>query len=237
MPRYKIQIEYKGTNFSGWQMQANSISVQEVIEKAISKFTNIRTVIFGSGRTDAGVHALGQIAHFDLEKEYEPYKILRSINHCVKPHEIIIHNCEVVDSSFHARFSAKKRSYIYKIINQDYPSIIHSDLVWHIKSPLKIEWMQEAAKVLIGKHDFSSFRSSQCQAKSAIRSINDISISQRDNLIEILISAPSFMHNQVRIITGCLVKVGKGEWDANKIKAILSAKDRSLAAPTAPPHG
>ena len=237
MPRYRIEIEYKGTGFIGWQRQKIQFSVQGVIEDALFKLTQIPVEIYGAGRTDAGVHALEQVAHFDLPKVYEPLKIKAALNYYVKPHDIVILNCKEVPSNFHARFDAKSRSYIYKILNSLNPSVINKDLMWHVKPELNISNMNSAAQVLIGKHDFSSFRSVHCQSPSAIKYIDEISVTKNDYIITMYIKAPSFMQNQVRIITGCLVKVGKGFWSKEDLKTVLEAKNRKLAAQTAPPAG
>lgn len=237
MPRYKITIEYKGTDFAGWQRQEHALSVQQVIEEAIESFYGTKVVIFGSGRTDAGVHALMQVAHFDLAKDIPEHKIISAINHFVKPHDIVIHKCEIVDENFNARFDAKKRSYIYKILNQPYPSSTLKGLVWHVAQKLDHIKMHDAAQVLIGRHDFTSFRSTHCQSKNPVKSIDSISVELNKNIIEIHISAPSFMHNQVRIIAGCLVDVGLGKWDTDSLHSVLKAKDRTKAAKTAPPTG
>ncbi len=237
MPRYKIEIEYKGTDFIGWQRQKMKPSVQEVVERALCKLSQAPSFIFGAGRTDAGVHAVGQVAHFDLQKAYDPKRIKAALNFYIRPHDVIVLNCTEVPDDFHARFDAKSRSYIYKILNSPNPSVIEKEFVWHINTELDIIRMQEAAEILVGKHDFSSFRSTHCQSKSAIKLIEEIRVSKQDLLITIFIKAPSFMHNQVRIITGCLVKVGKGIWSKDNVAEVLAARDRKLAAQTAPAAG
>ena len=237
MTRYKIAIEYKGSAFSGWQRQLGIISVQQVIEEAIESFTGKTTKIFGSGRTDAGVHALNQVAHFDLELELPCYKVMTAINHFVKPNPVVVYECSIVEDDFHARFSAKSREYVYRILNRNQPSAIYDELAWHVAKPLDAEAMHLAGQCLIGKHDFSAFRSTHCQSHSPIKNLTSLIVKRTDDWVEIHISAPSFMHNQVRIITGCLVKVGTGSWPVEKVQQILASRDRKLAAATAPAHG
>ena len=238
MPRYKLIIEYDGTDFVGWQKQQNGLSVQELIEQAIQSFSAEEVVIYGAGRTDAGVHATHQCAHFDLSKHYDPYKVQGAINHFLQPHPILIKEVTGVSEEFHARFSAKNRSYIYQILNRSSPSPLLRNLVWHIDKPLNIESMKLAAQLLIGKHDFSSFRSAHCQSKTAIKTINEVTITKdNDGLIKIFINAPSFLHNQVRITVASLVEVGLGKWTTSQFKQVLEAKDRTKAGQTAPAQG
>lgn len=238
MPRYKLIIEYDGTGFKGWQKQQNGLSIQELIEQAIQSFSAEKVIIFGAGRTDAGVHATHQCAHFDLAKPYDPYKVQGAINHFLQPHPILVLEVTEVTDEFHARFSAKNRSYIYQILNRANPSVLLRNLTWHISSPLDIDSMRMAAQLLIGKHDFSSFRSAHCQSKSAIKTINRITIEKaEEGLIKIFISAPSFLHNQVRIIVASLVQVGLHRWTKDDFKKVLDAKDRTKAAQTAPARG
>jgi tRNA pseudouridine38-40 synthase len=237
MTRYKITIEYDGSDFCGWQRQENSLSIQEAIEKAILELSSEAVHIYGSGRTDAGVHAFAQVAHFDLTKSHAPERIVGALNFYLKNHKISILDCEIVPKEFHARFSAKSRSYIYKITNRSARLCLEHNRAWHIKVPLNIEKMQKAAIYLLGKHDFSSFRAQGCAANSPIRSISEISISQHDNNIEIYVKAPSFLYHMVRNIVGSLVMVGKGAWEPEYLLEILKAADRSVAGPTAPACG
>ncbi len=238
MNRYKITVEYDGTNFFGWQYQENGISVQQVLEEAITKFSHEVSRIHGAGRTDAGVHALNQVAHFDLNKGFETRSVQSALNHFVRPHLISIKEVELVDENFHARFSAKSRSYIYKILNRVAQPALEENKVWHISSPLNVEYMNEAAQYLIGKHDLSSFRASECQAKSPIKTISQVKVSKtNDEIIEMFIEAPSFLHNQVRITVGTLVKIGQEKWSKDKMKEIILAKNRAVAGQTAPANG
>jgi tRNA pseudouridine38-40 synthase len=237
MPKYKITIEYDGTGIYGWQRQAEGPSVQKFIEEAIEKFSKEKVNIYVAGRTDAGVHALGQVAHFELEEEYPEYIIQRSINHFLKPNKIIILECEKADSEFHARFSAQKRNYKYIIINRPMPSVLDVKRAWHIRQSLDVDKMQEAANYLVGMHDFTSFRAANCQAKSPVKQIDEIKIYKDGERIIFTLRAPSFLYHMVRNIVGSLQLVGLGQWKPEEIKTVLEAKDRSKAGVTAPPHG
>ncbi len=237
MPRYKIIIEYNGTPFVGWQKQDNGLSVQEAIELKIQHITKQPVSLYGSGRTDAGVHALYQVAHFDLDIQLDTHKFIRSLNHFLADLPISIIDVEQVDDNFHARFDAKKRSYVYKILNRKHPSTLLKDRAWHVIYSLNINEMREASKFLIGKHDFSSMRASSCQAKSAIRTIDSIEISKERDIICITVTAPSFLHNQIRILIGLLVEIGKGALAKEMIPEILAAKSRTSCPYTAPAHG
>jgi tRNA pseudouridine38-40 synthase len=235
--RYKIIIEYEGTDFVGWQRQDNGTSVQGLIEESIYNFSQEKVEVYGAGRTDAGVHALGQVAHFDLQKDIKTHKIRDAINHYLKPNLIAITQIEEVDSEFHARFSAKKRSYVYKILNRVPPAVLNKNKVWHVVKHLDIDNMQIAANHLVGKHDLTSFRSRHCQSSNPVKTIEEIRVVRDLDIVEIYISAPSFLHNQVRIIVGTLVKIGCGEWSLNKMEQAIKAKSRASAGPTAPPYG
>ncbi len=236
--RYKITIEYNGSEFSGWQKQKQSISsVQETIENAIYNFSHEKVTLYCGGRTDAGVHALGQVAHFDIRKEFEPYRIRNAANYHLKSTDIAVINAEIVNETFHARFSAKKRHYEYRIINRYAPTVLENGRIWQIFKPLSIEIMCKAAKYLVGKHDFSSFRSKYCQSKSPIKTIDSIEIIQDQDHLYIRISALSFLHNQVRIMVGTLVEFGSNNIDPDQILKILNNQDRNYAGTTAPPYG
>jgi tRNA pseudouridine38-40 synthase len=238
MVRYKITIEYDGTNFAGWQIQQNAITVQQVIEEAIFSLTKQKCEVAGSGRTDRGVHAMGQVAHFELNELHDTYKLVKSLNHFLKPHPVIILDAQIVAEDFHARFSAKMRSYIYLILNRQNGSILLENRAWHIPDALDISAMQVAAQNFIGTHDLSSFRSAHCQARSPIKTISSVNISRiAPELIKLQISAPSFMHNQVRIIVSSLVNVGKKIWQPEYISELIALKDRTQSAATAPAHG
>ena len=236
--RYKIVIEYNGSNFIGWQKQKHlSNSIQEILEKAIFKFSQQYTTVYVAGRTDAGVHALGQVAHFDLTRDFDTYVVRNAINHHLIPHAIAILSVEKTDDKFHARFSAKKRHYLYRIINRYSPLTIDHNRAWLIHNPLNIENMIQAIEYIKGNHDFSSFRAKHCQSKSPVKTIDDLQIIHNNQYINIHISAISFLHNQVRIIIGTLVECGKNNFLPEHTKSILEAKNRSCAGMTAPPYG
>jgi tRNA pseudouridine38-40 synthase len=237
MPRYKIIIEYDGTNISGWQRQASSPSIQQFIEEAIEKFSREKTIVYGAGRTDSGVHALGQVAHFDLEKEYPTNIIQRAINHFLRPNKIAILDCSIVDNNFNARFSAKKRHYRYVILNRNVPSVFENYRAWHVREKLDIEKLQIAANILIGKHDFTSFRATHCQALSPIKTLDKIQVYKEKEHIIITLEAKSFLHHMVRNIVGSLALVGNGKWQPSDIANALEAKNRCSAGPTAPACG
>lgn len=241
--RYKIAIEYFGTNFCGWQRQnIAKPSIQETIENAIFHFTNINTEIVGAGRTDAGVHAISQTAHFDISKNYLPCKVQSAINHFLYKKEIRVINCEYAQQNFHARFSAKMRHYLYRIVIRNADPILDANRCWIIKNNLDIDSMISASKYLIGTHDFTSFRASICQAKSPIKTIDNIEITLAKNLsdeteIRIYVSAKSFLHHMVRNIVGTIVDVGNGKIPPQEVERILIAKNRNKARITAPSHG
>lgn len=237
MHRYKVILEYIGAGYCGWQKQKGSLSLQQVIEDAIFAFSKERVDVTVAGRTDAGVNAYGQVAHFDLNKYYDPRRLMQSINHFSRPHTIGVVFAEEVDLDFHARFSAKSRHYVYKILNRSSVNIINNGLMYWVRYNLDIQKMQEAANFLLGKHDFSSFRASECQSNSPTRTLDKIDIIRQGDVIEIQISALSFLHHMVRNIVGNLVLVGSGKWEPIMIKDVLEAKDRKVAGPTAPACG
>jgi tRNA pseudouridine38-40 synthase len=235
--RYKITLEYLGQGFCGWQKQEGAISVQQVLEEAIFKFTGEQVALVAAGRTDAGVNAYGQVAHFDLSREIDTYKAMGSINHFVWPHRVGVLSCRQVSEDFHARFSAIERQYVYKILNRKSTMIIDKGLKYWIRDQLNIEAMREGAGYLIGKHDFTSFRAAACQAKSPIKTLSKIEIVKTGEDVSIYVAAPSFMHNMVRNIVGSLILVGRGIWVPAKIKEVLHARSREAAGPTAPAEG
>ncbi|MCD6034439.1 MAG: pseudouridine synthase [Rickettsiales bacterium] len=242
MPCYKLTIEYDGTGFLGWQKQAEGPSVQASIEKAIFRFCSESITIHCAGRTDRGVHARGQVAHVVLAKEYDPYKLWKAVNfHLIQMFEqepgISILKAEQVEDDFHARFSATRRYYQYRIINRSSPLAIERNRAWQVFVPLDIALMQEAAKHFLGTHDFTSFRASECQAKNPVRTLDSLIITQEGDVITLDLQALSFLHHQVRNITGTLKLIGEGKLAATEIPRILEAKDRTQAGPTAPAHG
>ncbi len=241
MHRYALTIEYDGSSFHGWQVQNNVTTVQGVIFEAIKKFdVNCKNFI-GAGRTDAGVHAICQIAHVDLATKHDCKTVRKAINYYLGKHPISILSAETVDKEFHARFSAIRRHYTYKIFSRKTDLTFERHQYWHVRHTLNISNMEFAATYLIGNHDFSTFRSSICQASSPLKTIDTINIQSekiRDGLVyQLNFSARSFLHHQVRSIVGCLEKVGCGKWAPEKIQEILLSKDRSQCATLAPSNG
>ena len=237
MPRYKLTIEYDGVNFSGFQRQKSEHTVQQLIEDSIFKLTKEKVTLTAAGRTDAGVHAKGQIAHFDILNDVDLYKFQRGLNHFLMQKGASIKNIEEVDVFFHARFSAQKRYYQYVILNRFAPSPLLKNRVWHIPHKLNIEEMKKACSFFLGQHDFSAFRYAKCQSHSAIRTMDLCELIQEDNLIKINIGSKSFLHNQIRIMLGTLVKIGEGKHNASYIQTLLEQKDRTKSGATAPPYG
>ncbi len=237
MPRYKLTIEYDGTPFLGWQMQRDGKTVQGELRAAVKAFCGEEVVPQGAGRTDAGVHALGQVAHIDLQRDWPEDRVREAINHHLKPAPIAVLHCVVVEDSFDARFSALKRHYLYRIIMRRAPLTIDRDRAWRVARPLDAKRMHEAAQVLIGRHDFTTFRASQCQAASPVKTLDHISVTRTGNEIAIRVSARSFLHHQVRSFVGALKWVGEGKWTASDLAAALAARDRTRCPPLAPAAG
>ncbi len=237
--RYKITIEYDGTNYCGYQKQYDqkNRSIEENLENAIFNFSKEEVKIFASGRTDAGVHALRQVAHFDLKKEFDNYRVISAINYYLLKEDIAILDCQKVDENFHSRFSAKMRHYRYIIINRIASLALQKNRAWHLVQSLDIVKIKEASQFLIGKHDFSAFRDSECQSKTPIRSIENISIQKIGDEIIIDVSAKSFLHHMVRNIVGTLVWAGYGKIKPSDVKEILESKDRTKSGPNAPACG
>jgi len=237
MPRYKITIEYDGTPFSGWQMQSNGPSVQAELARAIEGFTGVRVVPRGAGRTDAGVHARGQVAHFDLERAWPPATVRDALNYHLRPAPVVVLQCEEVAETFDARFSAKARHYLYRIVTRRAPLVLDRDRAWQVSLPLDAEAMQEAAQHLIGHHDFTTFRASQCQANSPNRTLDTLTVWREGENVFIATSARSFLHNQVRSMAGSLKLVGEGKWPPHQLREALDARSRSACGPVAPACG
>ncbi|UWI83322.1 tRNA pseudouridine(38-40) synthase TruA [Wolbachia endosymbiont of Howardula sp.] len=236
--RYKLIIEYNGYSFSGWQKQKQSSnSIQAAIENAIFLFTGTRVELYCSGRTDAGVHAIGQVAHCDLEVEYTLETIRNALNFYLKSIPIVILNVSIVDNTFHARFSAKKRYYEYRIINRDVRIVLGSGYAWYVMEPINIDIMNRAAQYLIGQNNLSSFRSKDCQVRNPIKTIDSINIVKKIDHIYITISAISFLYKQVRIIVGTLIDFGKRNTNPHEMFNIITQCKRSAAGMTAPPYG
>lgn len=237
MPRYKLLIEYDGRPFSGWQVQATAITVQGTLEKAAEAMCGVPIRVHGAGRTDAGVHATGQVAHCDIPKAFPPGRFRDGLNAYVRPLPIGILSADIVDDSFEARFSAFKRHYRYRIINRRANLAIEEGKAWRVPRPLDADAMHDAAKRLLGRHDFTTFRDTECQAKSPVRTLDQLDVSSDGDAITVITSARSFLHSQVRSMVGALVKVGEGGWTADDLSAALEAKTRSACAPVAPPDG
>ncbi|HTI88783.1 MAG TPA: tRNA pseudouridine(38-40) synthase TruA [Alphaproteobacteria bacterium] len=237
MPRYRILVEYDGSPFVGWQRQDNGPSVQGAIEEAIRRFAQEEAHVQGAGRTDSGVHALGQVAHFDLVKEVATDTVRDALNFHLKPNPVTIIEAQVAADDFHARFSAKGRSYLYRILNRRAPPTLDRGHVWHVPYRLDASAMHEAAQTLIGNHDFSSFRAADCQAESPVKTLDTLDVSRAGDEIQIRAEARSFLHSQVRIMVGTLKMVGDGHWTAADVARALAAADRTKAGPTAPPDG
>lgn len=235
--RYKFVIEYDGTPFIGWQRQAGQLSVQGVLEDALKTALRHPVTVWGSGRTDTGVHAIAQVAHIETEEKLNTYRLFESLNALVRPYPISIKSIEEVEDDFHARFSAKKRHYIYKIQNTPYPPSINKGHVWWVRPKLDIQKMQKAADLMLGKHDFSTFRASECQAKSPVKTLDSFEVIQNGEIIEFHVAAKSFLHHQVRNMVGTLELVGEGKWSIEKFKKAFESCDRTKGGPTAPPEG
>lgn len=238
MTRYKIQVEYDGGPFVGWQRQDSGLGVQQVVEEAITAFSGETVRVHCAGRTDAGVHARGQIAHFDLARDDMTTKTVRdAINHHAKPYPVSIVEADIVDDDFHARFSAIEREYLYVILNRRARPAIDRGHVWWVPSMLDAAAMHDAAQVLIGQHDFTSFRATQCQAQSPVKTLDELTVTRVGEQIHIKARARSFLHHQVRNMVGTLKRVGDGKWTAKDVKGALEACDRSAGGETAPADG
>jgi len=237
VPRYKLTIEYDGAGFAGWQRQANGLSVQEALETAITRFCGERVPVHGAGRTDAGVHALGQTAHLDLTRVVPPEVLRSALNHHLRPAAISVLTAEPAPDAFHARISATCRIYLYRILNRRAPPALERGRVWQVAPPLDVAAMCEGARHLIGHHDFSTFRDSLCQAKSPLKTLDALDLRRIDDEIHIEARARSFLHRQVRNMTGTLKLVGLGRWHPDDIARALAARDRRAGGPTAPPEG
>jgi tRNA pseudouridine38-40 synthase len=237
MARYKLTIEYDGGPFVGWQRQRNGPSVQAAIEQALLAFTGEPLMLYGAGRTDAGVHASGQVAHVDLAKDPEIDTVRDALNYHLKPQPIAVMAVSVVDAAFHARFSAIERTYEYCILARRPPATFDQGRVWHVPVGLNALAMQGAADRLLGKHDFTSFRAAFCQAKSPVKTLDGLDVERVGDLISVTARARSFLRSQVRALVGSIKLVGEGRWSADDVVAALEKRDRAAAGPTAPPDG
>lgn len=239
MPRYKLTIEYDGAPFSGWQIQADRVTVQGVLTAAVAALAGELTLVQGAGRTDAGVHATAQVAHVDLAKAWSGDKVRDAVNAHLQAAgaRVAILKAAIVPDDFDARFSATGRHYLYRILNRRAPAALEKGKVWWVPKRLDADAMHEAAKVLLGKHDFTTFRSTQCQAESPVRTLDRLDVGRNGDFIEVRSSARSFLHNQVRSMVGSLRRVGDGSWGADDLKAALEARDRAACGQVAPSDG
>ena len=238
MPKFKFSVEYDGSNYVGWQKQDNGPSIQASLEQALASFSGVKTEVTGAGRTDSGVHALSMVAHFELESEqFSAETIKKAMNYHLGTQPITVLEVAPIEQNFHARFSAINRKYLYRILNRSTPPALDIGRVWFIPRSLDESAMQKAAAVLIGKHDFTSFRAKHCQAVSPEKTIREITVKRIGNEVQIFVEAKSFLHHQIRNIVGTLKLVGEGRWTEQDVIRILKAKDRSIAGPTAPAAG
>jgi tRNA pseudouridine38-40 synthase len=237
MPRYKLIIEYDGAPFCGWQRQADLMSVQQALEEAIAGFSGETVVTQAAGRTDAGVHALGQVVTFDLAQGRDPFKVREALNYHLKPHPIAVLTAEQVAEDFEARFSALARHYEYRILNRRARPALDEGRVWHVPVKLDAEAMHEAAQLILGKHDFTTFRAAECQAKSPVKTLDKLDVSRQLDMVIVTSGARSFLHHQVRSMVGSLKLVGEGRWTPRDFREALDARDRSRCGTLAPSTG
>lgn len=237
MPRYRLIIEYDGAPYCGWQIQENGPSVQGALEAALAAMSGAFVRVHGAGRTDAGVHALGQVAHCDIAKPFAAGRLRDGLNAHLRPHPIGVLSAEIVPDTFEARFSAVKRHYAYRIVNRRANLALQIGQVWRVAKPLDAAIMHDAAQRLVGKHDFTTFRDTECQAKSPEKTLDQLDVRRDGDAIAIITSARSFLHSQVRSMVGSLVWVGEGRWTADDLALALAARHRSACGPVAPPDG
>jgi tRNA pseudouridine38-40 synthase len=241
MPRYALQIEYHGGPFAGWQRQADQPSVQGAVEAALARLEPREHTIAAAGRTDAGVHALAQVAHCDMDRDWDPFRLSEALNHHLKPQPIAIRNCARVDDDWHARFSARERRYLFRLLTRRAPATHLKGLVWRVNHELDEHAMQAAANHLLGRHDFTTFRASICQADSPVKTLDHLHVQCVDTPygpeIQFDVRARSFLHNQVRSFVGTLERVGAGSWSPDDVKRALEARDRQACGPVCPPEG
>ncbi|MCB2102498.1 MAG: tRNA pseudouridine(38-40) synthase TruA [Rhodobacterales bacterium] len=246
MARYRITVEYDGSDFVGWQRQDNGPSVQQVLEEALAAFQGqaapeagdgYAATVHGAGRTDAGVHAIGQAAHLDVDRELDSGAVRDGLNFYLKHHRVVVRDARRVADDFHARFDARERRYLYRILNRRPPPGLERGRVWWVPTPLDVDAMADAASVLVGHHDFTTFRASQCQAKSPVKTLDGLGVSSHGEEILVTARAKSFLHHQVRNMVGSLRLVGEGKWTADDLAAALQARDRTAGGPTAPASG
>ena len=241
MPRYALKVEYNGAPFAGWQRQADQPSVQGAIEAALAKLEPREHTIAAAGRTDAGVHATAQVAHCDMFKDWDPFRLNEALNYHLKPDPVAITACALVDDDWHARFSAMERRYLFRVLMRRAPAVHERGQVWQVQHQLDVGAMRKGAAYLLGKHDFTTFRSSICQAASPVKTLDVLDISEAEGVsgpeIRFHLRARSFLHNQVRSFVGTLERVGAGAWSPEDVKSALEAHERAACGPVCPPHG
>jgi len=237
MPRYKLTLEYDGAPFAGWQIQADRLTVQGIVTAAVEALSGEKILVQGAGRTDAGVHAVAQVAHVDLAKNWDSETVRDALNAHLRPHPVVVLKAEHVGDDFNARTSAIRRHYLYRIINRRADLALEAGRAWRVPRPLNADAMQKAAQRLVGKHDFTTFRSTECQAKSPVKTLDVLSVSRNGDEVMVTAAARSFLHNQVRSMVGSLEAVGEGKWNADDLSRALAARDRAACGPVAPPDG
>jgi tRNA pseudouridine38-40 synthase len=237
VPRYKLTIEYDGTPFAGWQIQVGQTTVQGVLMSAIEALTGEKTRVQGAGRTDTGVHARAQVAHADLVRDWDSDTVRDALNAYLRPHPVAVLAAEKVPVVFNARTSALKRHYLYRIVNRRTDLALDRGRAWRVPRPLDVQAMHAAAHLLVGKHDFTTFRSTECQAKSPVKTLDQLDVARAGDEVSVLASARSFLHNQVRSMVGSLVAVGEGKWSADDLAHALQARNRTACGQVAPPDG
>ena len=237
MTRWRLTIEFDGSPFMGWQRQEHGPSVQQALEEALQKMTGERASVIAAGRTDAGVHAIAMSAHVDIGRNLTPHRLREGLNALVRPHPISVLEVATVDDDWHARFSCLGRQYLYRILNRRAPPALDAGRLWHVAVPLDLERMNEGAAHLIGRHDFTTFRSAQCQSDSPIKTLDKLAVMPAGEEIHVAAEARSFLHHQVRSMVGCLVLVGRGQWQPDDMRKALDARSRAALGFNAPPHG
>ena len=237
MTRWRLTIEYDGGPFMGWQRQDHGPSIQQTLEEALERMIGEQTQVLAAGRTDAGVHALAMSAHVDVMKSLTPHRLREGLNALVRPHPISVLEVEPVADDWHARFSCVGRRYLYRILNRRAPPALDTGRVWNIPVTLDIDAMREGAAHLIGRHDFTTFRSAQCQSDSPVKTLDELDVQKAGEEIQLTAAARSFLHHQVRSMVGCLALVGRGQWSPEDMRKALEARDRSALGFNAPPHG
>jgi tRNA pseudouridine38-40 synthase len=237
MPRYKLTLEYDGAPFAGWQIQADQLTVQGVLTAAIEALSGEKILVQGAGRTDAGAHAVAQVAHVDLARDWDIDTVRDALNAHLRPHPVAILKAERVADDFNARTSAIRRHYLYRIVNRRADLTLEAGRAWRVPRPLDADAMHKAAQRLVGKHDFTTFRSTECQSKSPVKTLDILSVARNGEQVTVSAVARSFLHNQVRSMVGSLEAVGEGKWSADDLSRALAARDRTACGPVAPPDG